>query len=152
MTATEAREKLEGWRDLLKAKLEGVTPGKWYWEYGMTMRTAWGLIAEREGKGDRYILRFEGPNDIENCPKPEADMILIEMAQPFARAMLAGIEAALNQHMEPVPLDCDDSGSGYEERQIEGYKSRLDCWQDSEDLMIVSVAKAYEPFFQEVQS
>ncbi len=62
-------------------------------------------------------------------------------------ALLAGIDAVLEQQGEPVPLDADDGGEGFEERQVEGYKSRSECWMDSENEMLIAFAQRMAPIF-----
>lgn len=61
----------------LRELAEQATPGPWSWEYGVSQRTAWGLISV-----NGYVLKFSGPQDIGIVPDPESDMDFIEAANP----------------------------------------------------------------------
>jgi hypothetical protein len=74
-----------------------ATEGPWDWEYGVSQRTAWALMA-----GRKYIFRFEGPNDITICPAPEDDMDFITAARTDFPALITGYE----QLREAIELHC----------------------------------------------
>ncbi len=79
MTATEARAKLEGWRDLLKVKLEGVTHGPWHLDGDAIY--AW------NGKKNAYLTEGEF---IEG-----KDATFCVFSRAAVPALLVGIEAVL---------------------------------------------------------
>ena len=67
-----------------------ATPGPWDWEYGVSQRTAWGVV----DRGNRYVLRFAGPQEIGIVPDPEPDMDVLLAARNALPALLAVAEAA----------------------------------------------------------
>jgi hypothetical protein len=79
----------------LRALAEKATPGPWDWEYGVSQRTAWALMQPGgQWTDDRYVLRFEGPQDISLVPNPEADMDFIAAFDPTtAAALLSEVES-----------------------------------------------------------
>ena len=66
-------------------------PAPWSWEYGVSLRTAWGLL---DGK-ENYILRFGQGNDISICPDAELVLELIELV-PFIELEL--LRARLDEY------------------------------------------------------
>ena len=90
------------------------TPGPWSWEYGVSQRTAWALC----GPGGKYILRFKGGNDIDECPEPEADMDLIELAPRMLSALQAVQDCATSDLPRSVTDEVDailDAAAGKED-------------------------------------
>ena len=84
-----------------------ATPGPWDWEYGVSQRTAWGVV----DRGNRYVLRFEGPQEIGIVPDPEPDMDVLLAARNALPALLAVAEAAapLSQANTGDDMCCRDA-------------------------------------------
>lgn len=144
MTAAEAREKLEAWRDILKAKLEFVTKRPWIHLSGRS-----GVHGSVRGgpriEGDKSSLVCK--LDLTNWEDGEF-FVLSSVAVP---AMLAGIEAALSAKVKDqadLPLS--------EERSVVIYtragKTLRTAITVAEASHLIALAEAYEPYFQEVSN
>ena len=90
----------------VEARLKEVPAGPWDWEYGVSQRTAWALT----GPGQKYLMRFEGGNDIMVCPDPEPVQDFIAEA-PRDVARLLRIVKRLRGELEarkPSHYTCED--------------------------------------------
>jgi len=136
MTSSEAKAKLEAWVVLLKAKLEGVTPGKWeITGEGIYLSD---MIAIRATQNDRNSPRvgvawcryeiYDG-NTVSHVDKKES-----RQAMP---AMLAGIEAIIKE----LAIVEQIGGPSFEN----GYKIGI-------EIATERLIAAYEPYFQEVSN
>lgn len=125
MTAEEAKTKLEAWRDLLKAKLEGVTKGDWRGSYD-------GIYAWNERHVGKQVFAVNKKHE----PKYQ-DRQLAAFAGHAIPAMLAGIEVALG-------------GLELSARKHPNKEAQYTCVGISG--LAIQIAQAYEPYFQEVQS
>ena len=84
----------------LRELCEGQPPPEWEWEYGVSLRTAWGLL---DGTG-KPILRFAGCNDIKLCPDADVVMDFITAARAALPEALDEIERARRVLREVLPL------------------------------------------------
>ncbi len=138
MNAAEAKIKLEAWRDLLKAKLKGVTPGPWKVKDGNEKY----IIEDGEGYDiiDEGGAGCIGEASIYGGFKEEEDAILSALSRSAVPAMLAGIEAALKIYKKLDEDSPDPSGPDIPTGKRLGAEE-----------IIIALAQAYEPYFQEVK-
>lgn len=135
MTAPEAKAKLEAWRDLLKAKLEGVTPGPWWMDFDHSekiMRV--GVEAEKSPTHPHYVFFAPDTKEVD-----QENSHFVALSRSAVPAMLAGIKAVL-KNWEGIK-EWDGCGDAHDQGKCDGAK---------ED--VIALAEAYEPHFQEVQS
>lgn len=139
MTATEAREKLEAWRDLLKAKLEGVTPGPWGEENNIAGQDF--IFQESDGRGFYEYNRIMSSEKEHGWDTMRANTNFIILSRSAVPAMLAGIEAVLADYKRCQVKEGDASFNRDTQMTFAGTSE-----------MMMEIAEAYEPFFQEIQS
>jgi len=132
MTAVEAKAKMEGWRDVLKAKLEGVAKGPW--SVQINALACW-YIAPGEGKGGAVVDSALPTGMSAGNP----NLPFIAFSRSAVPAQLALIEAILKLYdEEPLPdgtIDSDELADGVRAGQ--------------EQALIVA-AEAMEPFMAQV--
>ena len=93
----------------IRAREQAATEGPWDWEYGVSLRTAWGLTKPN----NEYVLRFQGGNDIGICPDPEENMEFIQESRtdlPYLLDLVERMGKALDEYGDhTAPCDVSDT-------------------------------------------
>lgn len=136
MTASEARAKLESYVVILKARLEGTTPGPWdFGTYGGPSSGGSGYWLEggNRKKGQHFLGEFPGH---------KTDLAFCVFSRSAVPALLAGIEAVLEEYADVcLAAEGDDAGpSGPWAITARG---------TAKD-MLIEFAQSMEPYFKEV--
>ncbi|KKM76736.1 hypothetical protein LCGC14_1377170 [marine sediment metagenome] len=142
MTSEEARTKLEAWRDLLKAKLEGVHSGPWRVDPDDRPKMEWNDQIIRPGgiRNDGLTVCFMSNDEWDGDHGQKPDSNFIAFSRSAVPAMLAGIQVALKEHEKISSIERADELTKY------GEGSFAQSCQ-----LLMATARAYEPYFQEVQ-